>query len=112
MAATGHFHAYELYTFPNYSSEISKFILIETDYPIFMINVEKQYYSELEAADLVFCKGGNTKVCPADKILLRLTITKCESALFFNKPQQIHSLCSRKIRSPHFTPQFIRSNSY
>jgi hypothetical protein len=54
------------------------------------------------------CRGKHTRVCPADKVLLRRTIATCESALFFNEPHRICSLCNRRILSQHFTPQFVK----
>jgi hypothetical protein len=72
--------------------------------------VEKQYYSRLEVADLLTWTRKNTIVCPTDKILLRRTIATCKSALFFNEPHQIRSLRNRRILSPHFTSQFVKSD--
>jgi hypothetical protein len=79
----GYFHAYKCYTFPNYYFEMNKCILAYR-LPYFIINVKKQYYSWLGVADLSY-KGESTKVCPAEKVILRCIIAICEPGVFFSK---------------------------
>jgi hypothetical protein len=75
MTARGHLHTYGLFMFANHIAALKKCILIEADYHIIILNVQKHYCS---AADLLPCRGSNTKIYSTDNILLRSTIRTCE----------------------------------
>jgi hypothetical protein len=55
------------------------------------------------------CRGSDVTLCPATTSVLSYIVVTCESALFYNQPEQVQQLSQRTIWMQNYPPVFVRS---
>jgi hypothetical protein len=103
-----YYSLYKLITLPTKIANFSNYVLIETDFPYFMLENAKQHYLRVSEEEIQKGKGNAFAICPVDQAVLNTTVKTCESSFYFQNVEEARALFKRQMMTPDYASLFLQ----